>query len=87
MSGPAPTMWISWKSGQNCDQYRNFLYVYKYTNIADLLIRDIQNEKRDQPPLAPFEVEDVRIVVIFRSEISLICEPWVYIRLKIKGNN
>ncbi len=28
MSGPAPTMWISWKSDQNCDPYHNFLYIY-----------------------------------------------------------
>ncbi len=31
MSGPAPTMWISWKSVQNWDLYRNYTYtVYIY---------------------------------------------------------
>ncbi len=36
MSEPAPTMWISWKSVQNYNLYRNFLYICTYINIADL---------------------------------------------------
>ncbi len=67
MSGPAPTMRILWKSDQNCDLYRNFLYIY----ICGFVIRDFQNEKRDHPHLphsTPSEVEGVRIVVIsFRN--------------------
>ncbi len=65
MSGPAPTMWISWKSDQNCDLYRNFFYIY---NHCGFVIRDLQNEKRDHPHPPPYEVEGVRIVIIsFRN--------------------
>ncbi len=71
MSGPSPTVWISWKSVQNCDLYRNFLYTYKLYQHCGFVIRDLQNEKRNHPhlPHSPFsEVEGVRIVVIsFRN--------------------
>ncbi len=61
MSGAALTMWISWKSVQNCD----FLYIYEFIRILTL-----PYEKRDHPnpPSPPSEVEDIRIVVIsFRN--------------------
>ncbi len=37
MSGPPPTLWISWKSVQNCDLYRAFLYI----NIRGIPIRKV----------------------------------------------
>ncbi len=68
MSGPAPPIWISWKLDQNCDLYRNFLYIY--ISILTLRIRNQGPSKRKTwpPPPPPSEVEGVRIVVIsFRN--------------------
>ncbi len=75
MSGPAPTMRISCKSDQNCDLYRNFLYIYICISILTLRIRirDLQNEKCEHPHLPhspPSEVEGVGIVVISFGNIA-----------------
>ncbi len=69
MSGPAPTKWISWKSDQNCDLYRNFFfYIYKYINIADSLSGTSKTKNVTTPTSPPSEVEGVGIVVIsFRN--------------------
>ncbi len=90
MSAPAPTMRISWKSDQNCDLYRNFLYIhiYEYINCG-FVMRDLQNEKRDHPHLPhspPFEVEGVRIVVIsFRNiaKKNFLHGTWTRWKIKI----
>ncbi len=83
MSGPAPTtMWMSWKSDQNCDQYRNFLYIYKYINIAEFLIRDLQNEKPDHPHL-PLLKSRVSEQSLFRSKILL--KKWCFRKKSRKG--
>ncbi len=88
MSGPAPTVWISWKSVQNCDLYRNFLYMHKYISILILWICNQRFPKwktwpPPSPPLTlPLVVEGVRIVTISFRNIAKISKKFKKNKIK-----
>ncbi len=86
MSESAPTMWISWKSVQNCDLYRKLLIhnyidicIYKYINIANLYSGTSKTKTVINPtsPTHPHLKSSVSELLLFPSKISLKIEQEV----------